>query len=348
MSKQLLEKTLVKLNSSLKEVIKVLDGNGLGVALVADDDLKLYGIITDGDIRRALLKSESFQKTASEIMNANPVVAYKNESLKALSLRMKKNGLRQIPIIDNKGHLLEIKFQSLLSSNIRDNLVVLMAGGLGKRLSPRTNNYPKPLLKVGGKPISEIILCNFIEHGFRNFVFTLNYKGDAIRNHFGDGSFWGANISFIKEGERLGTAGALGLLPSIPDKPFIVMNSDLLTKVNFDQLLDFHIKEDCKATMCVREYDFEVPFGVVELDSNRITKIKEKPVHKFLINAGIYVLDPEVLRLIPVNEPLDMPALFAKFIDKNIRTTVFPIHEYWLDIGREMDLERANNDYSEW
>jgi NDP-sugar pyrophosphorylase family protein len=216
-----------------------------------------------------------------------------------------------------------------------------MAGGLGSRLQPLTNECPKPMLRVGNKPILETILDNFIDYGFQRFYFAINYKADIITEHFGNGSKWGVDIRYLHEDRRLGTAGALSLLPEKIIDPLVVMNGDLLTKTNFKQLLDFHSLQAGLATMCVSEYDFQVPYGVVRTKDSRILGIDEKPIHRFFVNAGIYVLEPAALKSIPSATYFDMPSLFDCIIAIDFDTSVFPVREYWLDIGHMNDFDRA-------
>jgi NDP-sugar pyrophosphorylase family protein len=221
-----------------------------------------------------------------------------------------------------------------------------MAGGLGNRLRPLTEDVPKPLLKVGRKPLLETILETFRSHEFRNFYISVNYKAEMIKAHFGDGEKWKCTIRYLEENDRLGTAGALGLIPETPTQPLLIMNGDVLTNVDFSSLLSFHGEHQAKATMCVREFDFQVPYGVVNIDEHRITGIVEKPVHSFFVNAGIYVIDPELLSFVPKSGSFDMPDLFASALDKGMPTAAFPIREYWTDIGRIDDFHRANGDYA--
>ncbi len=259
--------------------------------------------------------------------------------------------INQVPVIDNEGVLLGLEvLKELITQDARDNFVVIMAGGLGKRLSPLTESTPKPLLLVGNKPILEIILDSFISQGFKNFFISVNYKADMIKEYFRDGSHISVNINYLEEKESLGTAGPLALLNEQlnqqTDLPLIVMNGDLLTKVNFSSLLEFHADQKAVATMCVREYDLQVPYGVVGIDGDQIKAIDEKPIQKFFVNAGIYVLDPIVTRLIPQGLRYDMPTLFNALRSLDKKTTAFPILEYWLDIGKKDDFEKANDDFT--
>jgi NDP-sugar pyrophosphorylase family protein len=260
---------------------------------------------------------------------------------------MKKKYLRQIPLVDQNGCVVGLEvWDEMIDSPDRDNIVVLMAGGMGTRLGELTKDWPKPLLHVGNKPVLETIMENCKEYGFKRFYISVNYKANMVKEYFSDGSRWGIDIKYLEEDKRLGTAGALGLLPETPTMPLVVMNADVLTKVNFKQLMEFHDEHKSVATMCVREYEFQVPFGVVQIDNHRLKGIQEKPIHRFFVNAGIYVLNSEACALVPHNEYFDMPSLFDKLLNHQLETVAFPIHEYWLDIGQADDFERANGEYS--
>ncbi len=341
------QKALIAPSTSIKELIKIIDVHSLQIGVVVDRKKRLLGTVTDGDVRRGILKGVGLEKPVEFIMFKRCVSAAVEEGRDNILALMKRKQIHQVPLLDKKGRVVGIEYlDELLQTGARDNWVVLMAGGLGTRLKPLTDDCPKPLLNVGTKPILETILENFIEHGFHNFFIAVNYKNEMVKKHFGDGSRWGVKLRYLEEAKKLGTAGALDLLPGRPDKPVFVMNGDLLTKVNFSQLLHFHHENRSDATMCVREYDFQVPFGVVKMEGHHIRGIDEKPVHRFFVNAGIYVLDPKVFNHIPANTPLDMPHLFESIIRKKCRAAAFPIREYWVDIGRVDDLERANGDFS--
>jgi NDP-sugar pyrophosphorylase family protein len=224
--------------------------------------------------------------------------------------------------------------------------VVLMAGGMGTRLHPLTQQHPKPLLKVGEKPIIQTIIENFVTQGFSQFRICINYLGEKIKAFCGDGSHWDVQIEYIEEDKRLGTAGALSLLPQRPEKPFFVMNGDVLTKVDFVRLLRFHEKQQNLATMCIREYRYQIPYGVVKLERHRIVELKEKPVEYYNINAGVYLLEPVVLDYIPQNKYFDMTHLFELMMEKNLQVGSFPLREYWMDVGRKEDFDQADIDYA--
>lgn len=339
---------ILRSNDTMEMAIRVLEQASLRIVMVADENMRLLGTITDGDIRRALIKHRPMDISVNEIMFANPSVGLVDDDRESLLALMQSRDLLQIPVLDADGKIVGLEtLQHLLETKRHDNVVFLMAGGFGKRLHPLTNDVPKPLLKVGGKPILETILCQFIDFGFHNFVISTHYKAEMIRDYFGKGSQWGVNISYIYEDKPLGTAGALGLLPKDNNElPIIMMNGDLLTKVNYERMLGFHEEHKGIATMGVREYDFQVPYGIVTSRENHVESIVEKPVHKFFVNAGVYILSRSLLEKIEADKYLDMPDLLESQIQKNEAVNMFPIHEYWLDIGRLEEFERAQNDMS--
>jgi dTDP-glucose pyrophosphorylase len=327
------------------EVMKVIDKGAVQIALVVDNQQRLLGTVTDGDIRRGILRNVSLEDPVKKVMNPNPVVLKVNDS-KSKYKTFLQYRLRQIPVVNEQNQVLDLKLFGDFAAEENDNWVVLMAGGLGTRLHPLTLSKPKPMLEIGGKPILETIIENFMEHGFRKFILSVNYKSEMIKHYFGDGSKLGVSIQYIDEQKRMGTAGSLSLLPEKPTKPFFVMNADLLTKVNFKQLLDFHYEHEAFATMCVRDYEYQVPYGVIKTHNQRLLSIEEKPVQRYFVNAGIYVLNPEVLEYIPNGTFFDMPQLFETIIQHKKEAAVFPIREYWMDIGQINDYEKANADYT--
>lgn len=339
---------IINEDTSIIEVLKIIDKSSKQLVLVVNENKKLLGTISDGDIRRALLNNVSLDESIKNIYFKYPTVANINDSRTEIINICAAKKIHQIPIVDNNGNLLGLEIlDELISKKNKTNKVVLMVGGLGTRLRPLTDNIPKPMLHVGGKPILETIIDKFSNYGFVDIILCVNYKSDIIKEYFGDGSKFGVNIKYIFENKRMGTAGALSLLKSKPNEAFFVMNGDLLTNVNFEHLLDYHLDNHSAATMCVREYDFKVPFGVVKLENEKIKSIEEKPTHKFFVNAGIYMISPEVIDYIPKNEFYDMPGLFEKIIKLNKNVISFPIREYWLDIGRIEEFEKANNEYHE-
>lgn len=343
-----IEDIIVKESTSILEVLQIIDKSSKQIAIVVDKNKKLLGTISDGDIRRALLNNVSLNESVKNIYFKTPTVASINNSKEEIINICRTKKLHQIPIIDDKGDLIGLEIlDELISKEIKTNKVILMVGGLGTRLRPLTENTPKPMLKVGNKPILQTIVEKFAEHGYINIVMCVNYKSNIIQDYFGDGKEFGVNIEYILENQRMGTAGALSLLKEKPAEPFFVMNGDLLTNVNFEYLHDFHISNNSMGTMCVREYDFQVPYGVVNLENSKILSIEEKPTHKFFVSAGIYMLTPDALKYIPKNKFYDMPTLFEKLISEKQNTISFPLREYWLDIGRIEEFEKANNEYHE-
>lgn len=332
----------------IKDALLLLDRTALQILLVVDSDNKLIGTITDGDIRRGLLHGLGLSDIVESIVFKAPTVGYSTESNKNIIKKALSKKLYQIPIVDDENHVIGLKkIDELLKPEKKNNKVILMVGGLGTRLYPLTQDIPKPMLKVGDRPILQTIVEQFASYGFVDIIMCVNYKADTIKDFFGNGENFGVSIEYIYEEMRMGTAGALSLLGSAPDAPFFVMNGDLLTNVNFESLLNYHQSHSAVATMCVREYDFQVPYGVVNLDGNMIKSIIEKPIHKFFVSAGIYMLSQDSLNLIPNDQYYDMPSLFEKLIEKNMLTISFPIHEYWLDIGRMNEYDQANREYSE-
>lgn len=330
----------------LRDAISRIDRSGLKVALVLHDDGRLAGMLSDGDVRRAILRSCDLNTPVAEIMNLNPVTAHISTATHELMALMRCRGLHHIPLLNDEKKLADLATLDVLAGiSERPNWVVLMAGGLGTRLLPLTEKCPKPMLRVGGKPILESIIESFVEQGFRKFFLSVNYLAESIQDYFGDGGHHGVEILYLHEKKRLGTAGALSLLPDRPTDPMMVMNGDLLTRMRFDQMLKFHEDHAAMATMAVREYDFQVPYGVVNISGTNITSIDEKPVHRFFVNAGIYTLAPESLEHIPADMFFDMPTLFQNLQTNGQTTSAYPVREYWLDVGRLDELERAR---SEW
>jgi len=336
---------LLSPNDSLDRAIKVLHEGGRRIALVSGENDRLLGTITDGDIRRALISQSTVKSPVSLIMNCNPAtIDDKVENKEILSL-MSSQGFLHMPIVNKDGILCGLEtLEHLIKSPKHDNPVFLMAGGFGTRLRPLTESTPKPLLKVGLKPILEMIIEQFISCGFHNFYISTHFKSEQIRDYFKTGEAYGVSIKYVHEDNPLGTAGSLGLLPdNLTDLPLIVMNGDLLTKVDFKNLLNFHHESNTEATMCVREYDFQVPYGVIEIDNYKIKKIEEKPIHKFFVNAGIYVLSKNLVDKIDGKSYLDMTDFLNQELN-NGGVSTFPIHEYWLDIGRMEEYEKANRE----
>ena len=306
----------LKPTSTIKEALEIIDKGAIKIALVVDENDKLLGTITDGDIRRAILNNKNLNDIILDIYYKNPIVAKNNSSKDEIINICIANKIYQIPIVDEENRVIKIVLlDEILKPKKYSNKVVLMVGGLGTRLRPLTEKTPKPMLHVGGKPILQTIVEKFVNYGFVDIIMCVGYKSTIIQDYFGDGSRFGANIEYVLENKRMGTAGAISLIDKEKlKKPFFVMNGDLLTNVNFENMLEFHLQNNAIATMAVREYDFQVPYGVVNIKNDKIISIAEKPIHKFFVSAGIYILNPETIDYIPKNRFYDMPVLFENLI----------------------------------
>lgn len=341
------ESILIPPYTTILQTMKIIDDTTRQFVVVVDENKRILGTVTDGDIRRGILKGLSLDTSIQEVMNVVPVYETAGKKHSYYKDFMKNLKLKQLPIVNQRKQIQDIIFIDDIEHQVqKENTVVLMAGGLGTRLRPLTDHIPKPMLNIGDKPILETIINSFKGYGFKNFILSVNYKKEMIKSYFQDGSHLDVNISYIEEDRRLGTAGALSLLAEKVEHPFFVMNGDLLTKINFDQLLNFYNETNSLATMCVREYEYQIPYGVIETQDYKLLSIIEKPIDKSFVNAGIYVLSPDVLKFVPKNEFYDMPELFKKLINEQQEVSAFPLREYWLDIGRMDDYEKANYEFS--
>ena len=337
----------LSINSTIKDALQTINNGGLQIAIVVDENDALVGTVTDGDIRRGLLNGLDLNSSVSLVVHKSPSIASVGDTKESILKIALAKKLHKIPLVDELGKLVGIEdIEDIIKPVGKTNRVILMVGGLGTRLRPLTQDTPKPMLKVGNKPILQTIVEKFAEYGFVNITMCVNFNASIIRDYFGDGKEFGVNIDYVLEEKRMGTAGALSLLKERPSEPFFVMNGDLLTNVNFEHIFNYHMLHKATATMCVREYDYEVPYGVVKMNDNKIIEIVEKPVQKFFVSAGIYMLSPEILDLIPQDEFYDMPTLFEKAIAQNKNVISFPIHEYWIDIGRLEEYQKANEEYA--
>lgn len=344
------KEAILKPEDTLEKAIRVLDQVKEKIILISDDQGRLLGTITDGDIRRALIKHVEMKTLLVDVMFKEPTSASVRDDYQTILEIMKSKDILHIPILDSEKKIIGLEtLQDLVQDNNKHNPVVLMAGGFGKRLEELTTEIPKPLLKIGDKPILETILEQLIENGFVNFFISTHYLAEKIRKYFGDGSKWGVSIQYIYEEKPLGTAGALGLLPkNLPDHPIIMMNGDLLTKLNIELMLKYHIKQAANATVCVTKHHLQVPFGVINHKNQNILSIDEKPIHRFFINAGIYILDASLVKSIKGIKYMDMPEFLGEQIEKGSRIKMFPVHEYWIDIGGLNEYEIANKEMNEW
>lgn len=340
------KKILLSPLDSLRDALSIVNEEALRVALVVDDEDRLQGVLTDGDIRRAILADVGLDIAVETVMNRNPVTSPINCSRSEVLAEMKRRSILSIPVVDDSGRLVGLETWESASAHRRyDNPVFIMAGGFGTRLKPLTDTCPKPMLKIGGKPMLEILIERFAKTGFRNIYISTHYLPEVIMDYFGDGRRWGVNIEYIHEEVPLGTGGALGLLPdNIPDLPLLMINGDILTSLDVERLMLFHNAHSPAATMCVRQYEYQVPYGVINCDGEKVVEMTEKPIHRYFVNAGVYVLSPDIVKCVRKGTSIDMPALLDSNINDDSDVLMFPIHEYWLDIGRLDDFQRAQAD----
>lgn len=339
---------ILSIDSSLKEAIDCLSKNDRQIVLIVDKNRVLQGTVTDGDVRRSLLSGNGLDICVTEVMNSNPVTLPSDCNDTLVRNTMRQFSIKQIPIVDHVGKVDGLRhIEEFLGAQPVENAALLMAGGFGKRLLPLTEHTPKPMLKISDKPILEIIIRQLIDAGFRKFFISTHYMAESIVNHFGDGTAFGISIEYLHETTPLGTAGALALLPEI-SRPILVMNGDILSRVNFQQLMEFHDQNEAKATMVVRDYEHVVPFAVIENDGQFITSIKEKPKISHFINAGIYVLSPAICNAMRDIEKKDMPDVLSQLIGQNYPVAMFPLHEYWSDIGLKEEFEKAHSLFKQY
>lgn len=338
---------VIGLDKSIKEALKIINDYAFRAVFVTDNEQRFLGIVTDGDVRRGLLNDISLDQEVGLIVNRNPVSCRLDEATpETIKKILKNNRFLHVPIIDEDDKLVDVRtYDDFLFSKKRDNPVFIMAGGFGTRLKPLTDNCPKPMLKIGDKPILEHILLRLIDQGFYRFYFSTHYLANIVMDYFKDGTKWGVSIEYIYEDTPLGTGGALSLLPKdIGDLPLVMMNGDVMTKTDFGRLVDYHNEKKGCATVAVLEYHHEVPFGVITTDGAYIVNMVEKPTHRSFVNAGMYVLEPSVYKSVSENHKIDMPTLLLEQINSGKKIASFPIHEYWLDVGRMDDFELAQKD----
>lgn len=328
---------------SIESAVLLLEETGAQIVLVVDKERRLVGTLTDGDIRRGLLAGVTISAEVAEIMNKNPVTATLTATHSQILEMMHSAGARQIPVIDQNRKITNLfLWNEITTVPPISNGMVIMAGGLGTRLRPQTFEVPKPMLLVGGKPILQHIIERAARQGVSNFFISVNHLKEVIKDYFKDGKWLGVNISYLEEESPLGTAGALALLSPVPSEPFIVINGDVLTEVNYAEILDFHVKNRAVATMGVKPFEWKHPYGVVKTNGTAIEQYEEKPIYRSLINAGIYILSPKVISFVNPSEPLDMPSLFGRLSDAGITQSAYLIHENWIDVGQKADLDNAN------
>jgi dTDP-glucose pyrophosphorylase len=338
----------VHLSKTLRDAMVALDRGAAEIALVTDSSGTLIGTLTDGDIRRALLRGKSLDsELAPHVTRQFTAVGPDTPRAEVLDL-MRARSIAQIPVVGGGGHLLGLHLlRELLGAVERPNWAVIMAGGKGTRLKPLTEHVPKPMLTVAGRPILERLVLHLVGFGIRRIFLAINYLGHVVEGHFGDGSRLGCTIDYLRETSPLGTGGALSLLPETSRDPLIVCNGDLVTQANFGEMLDFHGHGGQIATMGIRRYFHTIPFGCVDLDGSRITRIDEKPQLSRMVNAGIYVLDPSLPKRIPMGEAYTLPALIEDCIGRGETVAGFEINDDWIDVGQREQLKQAREGQSQ-
>jgi dTDP-glucose pyrophosphorylase len=338
------QRAILSTAATIHQAIQTLNEVALKIVLVSNGDGVLEGTISDGDVRRGLLRGLTLSSPITEVIRRNPLVAPEGMSRDLVLQLMTANKIQQIPVVDAAGRLVGLHVWDDLAVPLdRPNLMVVMAGGMGTRLRPHTARCPKPMLHVAGKPMLEHIIERAKQQGFSRFVLAIQYLGHMIEEHFGDGARFDVQIDYLREDAPLGTAGALSLLDPTPELPFVVTNGDVMTDIRYSELLDFHSRYDAAATMAVRLHEWQHPFGVVQMNGVEIVGFEEKPVARSHINAGVYALSPVALGGLLRGEHCDMPTLFERLQSKGKRTVAYPMHEPWLDVGRPDDLARAES-----
>lgn len=344
-NEQIWRKAILPAHSTIHQVISNLDQVGIKIVLVVNDADELEGTISDGDIRRGLLKGLDLNSPITNVIHRNAFVVPPEMTREMVMQLMVANKIQQIPVVDEHHHVVGLQlWDEIATPPVRPNLMVIMAGGKGTRLRPHTENCPKPLLPVAGKPMLEHIIERAKLEGFSHFVLAVHYLGHMIEEHFGNGERLGVQIDYLREQSPLGTAGALGLLNPRPETAFVVTNGDVITDIRYGELLDFHMRHDAAATMAVRVHEWQHPFGVVQTQGVEIVGFEEKPVARSHINAGVYALDPVSLNALTADARCDMPTLFERLQAVAKRTVAYPMHEPWLDVGRPDDLEQVRRE----
>lgn len=332
-------------NASIEDAIRNLNESSSKIVLVVNPEGTLVGTLSDGDIRRGLLKGLDLKSQITDIVHRHALVAMPGMGREIVKQLMVANKIQQIPAVDEQRTVVGLYlWDEIVTPIARENTMVIMAGGKGTRLRPHTENCPKPMLHIAGRPMLEHIIERAKAEGFSHFVLAIHYLGQMIEDYFGNGTRMGVSIDYLRESTPLGTAGALSLLNAIPKQAFVVTNGDVITDIHYGELLDFHLRHNSSATMAIRMHEWQHPFGVVQTKGIEIVGFEEKPVARSHINAGVYALNPDTLRNLNKNERCDMPTLFERLKAQSKMTVAYPMHEPWLDVGRPDDLIRANNE----
>jgi dTDP-glucose pyrophosphorylase len=345
-------------DAALRDAVRAIEASRRRIAIVVDAGGRLAGTLTDGDIRRALLAGCSLDDPVASAMNRQPIrAAASSPDAYILELLVNRN-LEALPLVDVDGRYVRVVHRSDLDpasapaggrvSPAECGGAVIMAGGEGQRLRPLTETLPKPMIEIGGMPLIERLVRSLVRHGIRRIHVSTNYLRHLIEEHLGDGARFGAEIAYLREPRKLGTAGALSLLPERPALPLLVMNGDVLTNSGYDNLLHFHREHRSAVTVAAVEHRIEIPYGVLQAEGTRVTGLQEKPAQRFLCNAGLYVVEPAALDLVPRDRAFDMPELMERCLAEGLAVSVFPLHEYWTDICTPADLAKARVAVERW
>lgn len=341
------ESLLVPCSMPLRACIERLDSTARQILFVHDDNNIIVGTLNDGDIRRALLANKGFETTAYEASNHDFFYGRDGDSNTFLASVCSVKGIRHVPILDPLARIVNLLVLKESLRLRRHNPVVIMAGGLGSRLGDLTKACPKPMIPINGKPMLHIVLNSFVQSGFSVFHIAVNYLKEQIIEYFGDGSRFGVEINYVIEDKPLGTAGSLALLKGKLSTAFLLVNADVLSNVDYSLILDFHNSHNAVATIVVREDARRLPFGVIKEEEGYVTEIIEKPVINSLVNAGVYVFNSSVLDMVPDSTFYDAPSLILDIVNNGQKVKCFPLHEYWIDVGRPESLAQAISEWSE-
>jgi dTDP-glucose pyrophosphorylase len=342
-----LSQIVIPERATIRDAMKAIDAGAVAIALVTDKNGRLVGTLSDGDVRRAILKGATLDAKAVIYANRKFTAVGTAASRAEVLDLMRARVLEQIPILDDSGLLIGLHLlREILGATPRPNWAVIMAGGRGERLRPITDSIPKPMIRVAGRPILERIVLHLVGHGFRRIFISVNYKAEIIRDHFGNGTGFGCRIEYLTEEAPLGTGGPISLLPAQPEHPVLVLNGDLITQLDVGGMLCSHVDRVNKVTVAVREYLHTIPFGVIELENERVVALTEKPTNSWLANAGVYVLSPDLVSRVPKSKYFQLPALVEQCLEKGERVGVFHIEDDWIDVGQHNELRRARGEES--
>lgn len=337
-----LDKLVIAEASSIREAMQAIDSNGREVVLVRDEAGRVVGLISDGDVRRALLSGLTMESSIAKVMTRNFfTVGPEYDRASTLDV-MKARMFQHVPVLDSEKKLIAIHFlNDLIGATPKPNIAVVMAGGMGTRLQPVAGNVPKPMVEIAGRPMLERLVLHLVGHGIKKIYLAVNHMAKVIEGHFGDGERFGCHIEYLREPKPLGTGGALTLLPEHPKHPILLLNGDLVTRADISAMLESHERSGCVATMAIGPYETRIPFGAVTERDGHLVTIEEKPVISFLVNRGIYVLEPSTLEHIPKDENFPITDLFEKLLDAKKKVGVFNFEDSWIDVGIPDDLRRA-------